>query len=265
MYNVASTKVLQIPELTERILSYLPPLDILASATRVCHHWHAIITSSPTIQTELWKRSQARAPISPYTIKPIYTAEQPHPDYSSKEGIRYAEGSSAHYRAPMVLNKFLYNEVGGGDGFLKSCKIGFSFKQGMIYGKRLREVECRVVCKPARGSNGYEQVCGETSWRKMFLTEPPVTTVVLLVNLTVLALVPGEYHGDSGVRQSAHFLRACVRDLEGVRLGLLRDVADGMVEDTLRCARGELRIIRADGSFTLVEDCGKRGSGDLVG
>lgn len=264
MHNTAASKVLQIPELTERILSHLPPLDILTSATRVCHHWHATITSSPTIQTKLWMRPQARAPISPYTIKPIYAAEQPLRDYSSKEGIRYAEQSIAHYRAPMVLNEFLYNQVGGGDGFLKSPKVVFCFKHGMVYGKRLREVECKVVCKPLRGSGGYEQVPGEASWRKMFLTEPPVTTVVLLVNLTVSANVLSEHLGDSGVRQSGYLLRACVRDLEGVRLGPLRDVADRMVEDTLRCARGELKMFKAEGSFTLVEDCGKRDSGDLA-
>lgn len=147
---------------------------------------------------------------------------------------------------------------------MKSPKIGFCFKQGMIYGKRLREVECKVVCKPAHGSGGYEQVPGEASWRKMFLTEPPVTMVVLSVNVTISADVLGENLGVSSVRQSGYLLRACVRDLEGVRLGPLRDVADRMVDDTLRCARGELKAFKAEGSFTLVEDCGKRGSGDLA-
>lgn len=61
----ACRAVFGIPELLDAILTFLPSRDILIHGQRVCKQWNSAIASSPTIQTKLWRRSQANDPILP--------------------------------------------------------------------------------------------------------------------------------------------------------------------------------------------------------
>lgn len=71
----------------------------------------------------------------------------------------------------------------------------------------------------------------EASWRRMFLTLPPNTTTGLHVTLSTS---PGIKFARNN---KTHLARvACVRDLDGVKVGMLEDVARRAVESVVRHA-----------------------------
>lgn len=100
---MATNEVFRLPELTERIILHLPPLEILATATRICRHWKATIDSSPSIQTKLWLRPQVERPASPYAV-------QPPPNAPPIDLAHWSEHQHhAYYHAPILLNPLLFS------------------------------------------------------------------------------------------------------------------------------------------------------------
>lgn len=98
--------------------------------------------------------------------------------------------------------------------------------------------------------------CKEASWRRMYLTEPPITTTGLHVSL---ATSPGLKFAR---KTKTHLARvACVRDLEGLKVGMLEDVARRTVESVVRHALtiSAYASVEAKASVTFVVDGSESG------
>jgi hypothetical protein len=62
---VALTQVLDVPELLENILSFLPEREILTSVQRVSQTWRSSIVASPRIQRKLFLLKGKKPAVSP--------------------------------------------------------------------------------------------------------------------------------------------------------------------------------------------------------
>lgn len=86
----------------------------------------------------------------------------------------------------------------------------------------------------------------------MFLTEPPVTTVRLRVNMKSEQLSPSS-NGEGKIwKIRLRMLRAFVLDKDGIRLGLIRDVANRVSTSAVRNAVAECRLVSGSVTVTLV-------------
>lgn len=92
----------------------------------------------------------------------------------------------------------------------------------------------------------------------MFLTEPPVTIVQLRVGMRSIQASPSSDNESKNWKMRLYSLRASVLDRDGVKLGLIKDVANSVLASAVRHAGAECKHVQGSVSVTLVEDRSKR-------
>lgn len=151
----ASPHALQIVEVLEQILVSLPARDLLL-AQRVSQHWRATITTSPHLQRALFLKPAALAAAKPGALAPEDVRTNP---LLAGPCARYGSVSSRILPAPdgLFMELCLLQSRGAGAG------------------------------APA-GSGDAPYRRAEASWRRMYLTQPPVTTVFVVDDFSLLGL-----------------------------------------------------------------------------
>jgi hypothetical protein len=200
---MAMQNTLGLPELLENIISHLPERDILCNAQRASRHWKTIIDSSPTIQKKIWLQPVRQPAISPLA-------------FSEDDGNMMAE--SPIYPRTTLINPLLIGQDSESYNWLElSPELTIRMKPMGIYGKPTG-CSCPNLRMPT--PKVYEQIkSGQKSgiacvpsWRNMYLSQPPVTTVMLTIAYFYQAPVDGEY-----------LFQVMIREKRGVTLGLVYD------------------------------------------
>lgn len=163
MSNTARHNVLDTPELSEAIISFLPNRDILSKAQRVSRTWKAAIAQSPTVQTKLWLRSQAIEAAVP--IPPLPDQEpETRPSRTGKSKLPVYPNKNAH--------SWLFF---GGDRLKTSSKR-------TLDGRKISEHNSPVY--HVMFLRGLRHILDrpQPSWLPMYLTEPPITVARVCVS-----------------------------------------------------------------------------------
>jgi hypothetical protein len=202
---MAMQNTLSLPELLENIISHLPERDILCNAQRVSRHWEAIIDSSPTIQKKIWLQPLEQAAVSPiamYKDNSIHLGETPV------------------YLRTTLKNTLLISPDRPANHFSQiSQDLGVIMKAVRMHGKPTGCSLLRLMLEmptpkiyeqmKARPESGMSSV---PSWRKMYLSQPPVTMAILTIAYFYQKPVEGNYH-----------FQVMIRDKAGIILGLVYD------------------------------------------
>lgn len=199
---MASRKVFNVFELSEMIIQHLEPLEILATATRVCQCWKAVVNESHILQVRLWMRPQTPFPIHPHSFQP----------FQPKDHKEWNHLGEPHYHGPITLNPF----------------VMFSPPKEIDCEKRVLRLDSgeRVMCfiddkliesVDDMGKRSLQKVM--PSWRRMYLTDPPITIVAAQSRMEICKR-----------SDNPRSIDCCARDEEGIKLGLLKDVADKVTE-----------------------------------
>lgn len=206
---MAMQNTLSLPELLENIISHIPERDILCNAQRVSRHWRTIIHSSPTIQKKIWLQPAEQPAISPT-------------GFNDDESLLL--GEIPIYPRITLINPLLINPDIKSNGWLEvSSELTVRMKPMGLH-KRPTGCSCPNLRMPT--PKVYEQIKAEQkagiacapSWRRMYLSQPPVTTAMLTVLYFYQASLDGKDE-----------LQAMIREKRGVTLGLVYDMLAAMM------------------------------------
>lgn len=196
--GAARNVVLDTPELLEHIISYLPAVDILASAQRVSRSWKSATDSSPAIRNGVWMRTQ---PTKPRWPAGVFQASAESTRIHITEVARALKNYLPVYRSTLLFNTPLIAAVRGRQGprreppmYIKVFRIHVGDSTDVVkvclnqlYLKHLKDGE-------------------RPSWFDMHLTEPPITVAQVLVCLprsSGYAYVPATVYHDTGLTFAA--------------------------------------------------------------
>lgn len=194
---------LALPELLENIIVHLPERDILINAQRVSRHWKTIIDSSPTIQKKIMFQ-----PVKQSAISPV--------DFDKDELI--ISGGTPIYSRTTLINPLLMSQNTKSYGWLDvSPELSVRIKAMGLFNTPAG-CTCPNLRMPA--PKLYKQIKADQkvgpacvpSWRKMYLSQPPVTIAMLTIAYFYQAPVDGDY-----------LFQVMIRDKAGVTLGLVHD------------------------------------------
>lgn len=246
-------KVLKTTELLENILSFLSMRQVLGKA-RVSRSWKSVIDHSPNIQKSLFLR-----PHSDEIISPAYYMLPGPPDIYSKKSAPPTSTRLPVYHASIQFNPLICEE----------SDIPFPFdihtgpkQQHHIHSEHPRDhIFVPIVGRYSRAfvRQHFERKSQTTqskpSWRRMFLTSPPITDIILTVPISV-----GPQIGSYGQARLTPILHILVRDNAGITLGLVRDEVDKVLgnvaisDERDRAQKLETRTLQVE---DFVEEWGK--------
>ncbi|KAK4546090.1 hypothetical protein LTR36_002227 [Oleoguttula mirabilis] len=137
----AARNVFNVPELLEAILLLMPIKALLTKADRVCRQWHATIQASPKLQRALFFQPVG----SKRLVSVTYNAREPSlagapARYCAAGWTRLEEHKDDSHKHKVIRNPF----------------------RPSLYGERSPSVSSQTA---------------EASWRRMFVCQPPATTV----------------------------------------------------------------------------------------
>jgi hypothetical protein len=186
---MALTAVLDVPELLETILSFLPERELITSVQRVSRTWRSSIAQSPRIQRRLF---------SPKSNQPsALPAWFPTNDPLNLLGRKLPHFDIPMYKGPMTFNDFFKDDTGrhglkeGADALwlYKGCELCLLDDL-----KGNREALEREACymhyfchkysaREAPGGQPQPATSDspELSWRSMQLCNPPIAVAALYV------------------------------------------------------------------------------------
>jgi hypothetical protein len=193
--TLALTKVLDVPELLETIIFFLPDREIFNNAQKVLRTWKASIAASPRLLRKSWQRKSK---------KPAVLPEQ----FASGRVVRVPS-----YLMPITVNSHLAS--GKRFRFLTADGISQSHihsddddtsvtKCSLIVGNRFRAALPSKVTK----SEATRQ-----TWRPMQICDPPITVAKMNVDIFYQ-------------RPNGRFFKAVelmVYDKDGITMGLVYD------------------------------------------
>lgn len=197
---MAMQNTLSLPELLENIISHLPEEDILCNAQRVSRHWKTIIDTSPTIQKKIWLQPEEQPAISPV-------------DYD-EDDVKIFSGTPIYPRTTLT-NPLLTRK----DDLIAHRQLSRDFavriKPMKLYGQPTGHVHFRPNLMMAPPKIYWQTYTRNKispsplpSWCKMYLSQPPVVTVMLMVAYQHPA-PPG----------SRSMFKVMIREKDGVTLG----------------------------------------------
>jgi hypothetical protein len=240
---MAMQNTLSLPELLENIISHLPERDILCHAQRVSRHWKIIIDSSPTIQKKTWLQPVEQSAISPKC-------------FNQDETIML--GEVPIYSRTTLINPLLIGQDTKTNNWREiSPDFTVRMKPMGAYGK-LTGCSCPNLLMPT--PEAYEQIKADQktgipcvpSWRKMYLSQPPVTTAMMTIAYFYKAPIDGRY-----------LFQVMVYDKAGITMGLVYDTLaatmpayDESLEDdkTSGAVTAHVGWSEVDGEFGEKED-----------
>jgi hypothetical protein len=221
---MALTAVLDVPELLENILSFLPEREILTSVQRVSRTWRSSIAGSPRIQRRLF---------SPKGNQPAAL-----PAWFSNGGSMYGASRQSQefdipmYKEPIASNRFFKKYAGGDENeqvdlvqLYAGCEFDLwaHLESNQKYPERTDRymhclcfrwsdpVEIGGTPEPAFSSNP------DLSWRHMQLCDPPIAVADLHVD--------SELEDHSADEE----FYATIFDRAGITMGLVHDTAAAMI------------------------------------
>lgn len=214
--DAARKAVFDTPELLENIISFLPPRDILTKVQRLSRQWKTAVESSPAIRNKLWITSCKTPAIQSIGFTDEHIPGDP----------MWGQGARPMYNCALTLNSALFD-------ILLRGKRSYAMQMG------LRD---QSLSSQNLDNNGgawtfptifffcyfnvdFQQTgaaCAST-WRRMSLTSPPITTVMLELHPGPLAC-----HGPDDI-----YLH--LTDHNGITLGLLHDT----IFDSFKAHYGE--------------------------
>jgi hypothetical protein len=197
--NVAAAQraVFGTPKLLEIIISFLPVSDILTVAQRVSRTWNNSVTKSPTVQTRLWRKSEAGDAVSPIG----FLAHHKWTPKSAGMSQRPFESDVAVYAAGLVNNE-IFRRHGLPGAFLRLHNGG---EKPLHHCIKLPGSTLSLVSDEVR-----------PSWLDMFLTEPPVTVARLDLQVPAGMRFGGLYSCSS----------ASMREADGLMFGTVLAAAE---------------------------------------
>ena len=202
--DAARRAVFNTPELLENIISFVPPTDILSKVQRLSRLWKEAVDSSPAIRGKLWM------------MVPNTTALQP--TYVTNEHCAMPMFPWFNLGTPVYSRTVTFNQVSSFGDSVGTLKIRFNeYPYPGLRNKAngdladVKEVDL-LFCKAIGRPHSPAQML-RSSWRDMYLTNPPITTAVLCVS----NYWGYEEHFDRGT------IKLSVREHDGLTLGLLYD------------------------------------------
>lgn len=220
-------QVFNTTELLEIILSFLPMPQILGKS-RVARNWKAVIDNSPALQRQLFLRHDD-SHVEVLGLDHLFPKRQ---DWSQDwlHGLDYGQlnfivslEDMPVYTTPVKLNPLLNWENQANLHVAHEIAVAHPkpfdpclAKLGVVLGKY------STAYIRHRFGQSWQREQFNSSWCKMYLTTPPIASIVIHVPTTV---------GSGGfvVGQGEH-IRVNIHSENGVTLGILR----GRVEDTLK-------------------------------
>lgn len=194
--------VFDIPELLESIISFLPAREILTKAQCVSRTWKAAVDSSPTLQTLLWRKSQANQALLPTGFR--YTGVM-------TGSLSFNHVAQLGVGLPVYSGRLAFNEI-----LLTSlnAQIRFTLVQSAILPGTSHLVTMSFT------DHMLDQKSRETqpTWLDMYITEQPITIARIGVYLP--------YRHQS--RTLGNWTEATVRDRTGVRFATALNVVEKM-------------------------------------
>jgi hypothetical protein len=212
--DAARRAVFDTPELLENIILCLPVKDVFAKVQRLSRSWKAVVDSSVAIQTKLWLRPRDKTAVQPRGFNEGHASSHVPDICPGSEYPIYPPG--------VVLNPFSQIECVNFHARLSSYPT--SNERPMLIG----------LHSDTKSMNGYAQPVIDHShnWRGMYLTEPPITTVMLKIRY--------QYRTDKD--SEWNWVGSLIRDRDGITLGFLHDMCWALVplnvRDSLVCSSG---------------------------
>lgn len=199
--GAARRAVFDTPELLENIISSLSHVDIL-KVQRLTRQWQNTVGSSPSIQSKLWLRPQNLTAVQPVD----FTHESTFPRSQS-----WGRLTMPIYSRDVLFNPICLDEKKGPVQLEIALKPSFLFRTASGSVLHPTVIECFL---PNTQSTLYDESIDapRSSWRDMYLTDPPITTCVLQLDNR------GRFVGDS-----PRTVPMAVQDHGGLKLGLVYD------------------------------------------
>ena len=204
---MAMQNTLALPELLENIISHLPERDILCRAQRVSRNWKNIIDSSPGIQRKIWLQPIEQTAISPAGF--------------DEDDLKIFAGAPIYPRTTLI-SPLLRSQDPSNTHLKLSLDFFISMKPMELYGEPPKSAGCshfrpNLTMAPPKN---YEEIKAYNkampsqvpTWRNVYLSEPPVTTAMLMVSYYYQA--PPD---------SRNLFKVLIRDKIGVTMGLVYD------------------------------------------
>ena len=170
----ATTRALELPELLENILHHLPTKDLLL-AQRVSKHWLHLIKGSKSLRQALF--------YEPEEVKDVWAAGRklnyfPEviacvPRNSNVEDLFIPPFHTVWQIVPVHVNELLLTRIDYGSA---PC----DFRRPAQGGD-----DCDVELRLSHAIASE----GRASWKRMFLTQPPVTKVVINATIESIEMV----------------------------------------------------------------------------
>lgn len=237
----ATQQALNTTELLEHILSFLPMPKIMGG-TRVSRKWKAVIESSPVLQRKLFLRHHDSEVVwfDHWFSKPQLGF---HRLSTEQTDLLLSLVNTPVYTTPVELNPLVdwENQVDLHVSHEVSITRPKPFHPSLTglevaFGKYSR------AYVRARFGGPPQKTQADSSWRKMYLTTPPISDVVIQIPTSVGSFTVSET------------IRVIVHAESGVTLGLLYD----RLEETLRKFRmkdGRHRAQKRKDGPLVEKDC----------
>jgi hypothetical protein len=214
MPTSAATKVFNIPELLEKIISFVPERFIITHIQRVARSWKATVETS-RIQQKLWMSKGSRTPASPLWLTRREQYYQRTKDFSVPV-----------YKKPIAPNSLIRNSY----SLYQDCWITSKFTHLHNHARRYTERDFFFEYIPL--GTGADQRpafldCSKLSWYSMQICDPPITVAKLH---TISGEVAPWVHrhrnrwNEPEDVEAAHTYTT-IYDRDGITMGLVYDTA----------------------------------------
>jgi hypothetical protein len=223
--------VLATQELVEAIISFLPMCDILSDVQRVSWIWNAMVQST-AMQTRFWFRSATSEAISPAGFTSDYT-------WPVSSGI---SSMTIFLRSdyPVYSTKIAHNPICK-DVDVTRVSEYYEQKFGTRDTRPNTTLQHRLLVRRL----SPKKLAIQPTWLRTYLTEPPITTTRLEVEIAVYW--PLSSPNPSGQEPPRCFyydiVGVSVHDARGLTFGVALDVLDNICRLFPKTLADEARVV----------------------
>jgi hypothetical protein len=197
--TTASIKVFDVPELLEKIISFMPDRDIFNRAHKVSRTWKATIVASPRLLRRSWQRKSNKSAISPSAFAKERFIDEPIYDGPVAVNSLFSSGRRL-LTNDGILDSVFYNYTASDDRYLTKCDFWVSsrFRKEFV---------------------GHKRELVDQTWRSMQLCDPPITVAKLSVDV--------QWNLEEGEE-----IDVIVYDREGITMGLAYDTGVAVIRSS---------------------------------
>lgn len=201
--DAARKAVFNTPELLENFISFVPLADILTKVQRLSRQWKEAVDSSPVIKNQLFTRVPSVTAVQPTS----FSDEHSFPLYTFWVTLNLPIYSHA-----VTFNPVVSKGVNGCWNIYSDDRLQPEELKS-LNGDTMHPKLVDFTYSQPDGRGDHSTFALRSSWRDMYLTDPPITTAVLF------ASNHEDREGEFGPRD----IRMSVRDHDGLTLGLHHD------------------------------------------